>query len=147
MDIIHQVTISQIPDLTKPTYMYLDAIKPKDAQRCFIAVDKLLGVYQVASAPAEIFEIFCSSVTNSYRYSGVSSSMVAVRSTFMDSFITSTIILKNNLFYACFNSSNSKENWLEIDISSINNIHFSFSSLCTQPTSSALNIQFKVKFQ
>ena len=126
MDIIHQVVLKGFPTIANNarTIIKIDIIKPKDANRCFLCVDKFLGTYPVASTEKiDIFEIYCDAVQNSYLFNGVNDT-TALRSNLLDSFLTSTVVLDpvSGLTGAIFNSLNNKDNWLEIPIDRLNNL-------------------------
>ena len=153
MDIIHHVSLSNFPTIANNvwTSIKVDIIKPREANRCFICVDKLVGAYPIASIEKlDILEIFCDAVQNSYRYSGLNNNSTAVRSNLLDVFFTSTIVGPlsggGNIYVATYNILNNKDNWLEIPIDRLNNLQISFNSFTSNPAGAILHLHLKVKF-
>jgi hypothetical protein len=142
MDIIHQVVISNTLSFTSST-MFMDIIKPKEAMRAFICVDKFIASYVVAQDIVEIFELRCDAVQNSYRYNTASNSVT--RSDVVDTFLTTKIVASGAFYYAIFDALNNNDNWLEIDINRLPQIKFSFVSKATGAF--VFNLHLKVKFK
>lgn len=158
MDTIHQVVLSNFPSIEddKWTSIMIDTIKPKDATRCFMCVDKFVGYYPIQDIKFDFIEIYCDAVQNSYRYQGdASSTFMAVRNKIIDSFqttdITDTVhaVDQQNVhtFRAHYNVINNRENWLEIPIDRLNSLKFSFRSGTNAPAESSFNLHLKFKFQ
>jgi hypothetical protein len=147
METIHQIVISNPPDTSKPINIFVDVIKPKDATECFIALDKCVGVFDIPDTQFfGMIEIYSDSVQNSYKYDGKSGINMALRSNFVDSFVTQQVIGAVGKNIATFNSINSKDNWLQVDINRLPNIQFSFLTNSIAPTTATLNLQLKIKF-
>ncbi len=134
MDIIHQVVISETPNFSSNT-MFMDILKPKDAKRCFMCVDKFNASYPINAIavfnvfpPTEEFEVRCNAIQNSYRYDSVSK--MVLRSDLLDSFVTRDILSLTlggqTQNVAVFQVINSMNNWQEIDMNRLPQIKFTF---------------------
>lgn len=141
MENIHQVVISNTPSFTSVN-TFVDVIKPKNAKRAFICVDKFVANYQIPQQNVEIFEVHCDAIQNSYRYDALSNSIT--RSDLLDTFLTTTINGANVTYYANYNIINNKDNWLEIDMNRLPQLKFTFVSNCNGVY--LYNLHLKIKF-
>lgn len=141
MDNIYQVVISNTINFNSNT-MFMDIIKPKDAKRCFICVDKFNASYGIPQEIAEMFEVHCNAIRNSYRYNAVSHSVV--RSDLLDTFLTTSIIVDGGFHYANFNIINAKDSWMELDMNILPQIKFTFIS--SSNGAFIYNLHLKIKF-
>jgi len=155
MDTIHHIVISNTPSFTSVS-TFVDVIKPKDAKRCFMAVNKFNASYplnQIAVAnvfpPTEEFEVHCDAIQNSYRYNA--SSGIVARSDLLDTFVTKDIIpvtiLGQTEEIACFNIINLNENWMEIDMNRLPQLKFTFNNNLLNGGVYTFNLHLKIKFE
>ena len=136
MDTIHQVIITNSTSFISVKGIRVDILRPKEARRCFISVSKFNAIYPLLTSAGfnapftEEFSIYCDSIQNSYIFDQ-SSSMV-IRSNLLDTYVTTHIssptVLGVLSHVACFNVINNLDNWMEIDISRLNSLSFSFGS-------------------
>jgi hypothetical protein len=144
MDIIHQVVLSNTPSFTSNS-IFIDILKPKDAKRCFMCVDKFVASYTVTADIAEVFEVRCDAVQNSYRYSA--STKMVTRSDFVDSFLVAPVPSPSGLSHvALFNVINNKDNWLELDMNRLPQIKFAFVNSLAPGAIPTFFLHLKFKF-
>ena len=151
MDSIHQVALTNFPTIANyiQTIVKVDIIKPREANRCFLCVDKLIGAYPIAlTEKFDMLEIFCDAVQNSYRYNGLNNNSTAIRANLLDTFVSQAVVgpIGANFYVATYNTLNNNDKWLEIPIDRLNNLQFSFTSNTTNPVASVLHLHLKVKF-
>ena len=145
MDTIHQLIISNIQDISKPTPIFIDAMKPYNAQRCFICVDKFMANVQTNNITIAYIEAKIDNIQNSYRFNG---NNIILRSNILDVFSTSSITTVAGVNLGVFNAINNKDNWLEIPIDILNNLNLSFSYInILNPVNQLLYLHLKIKFQ
>jgi hypothetical protein len=151
MDIIHQVVISDTPSF-KSNSLFVDIIKPLDAKKCFLSVEKFNANYAISPVavlntfpPTEEFELHCDSVQNSYRYN--TAAKMVVRSTLVDTYLTRDIVDYNQQKIASFNVINGKDTWLQIDINKLPCLTFSFVNNLLPGENGFFNLHLKFKFE
>jgi hypothetical protein len=141
MDNIHQIVISNTPSFASVN-TFVDIIKPLGAKHAFICVDKFVANYQIPQQYAEIIEIHCDAVQNSYRYNAASNNVT--RSDLIDTFLTTTVNGAAGIYYASFNIINNKDNWMEIDINRLPQLKLTYVSNCNGAY--VYNLYLKIKF-
>ena len=115
-------------------FKMIDAIRPKEATTCYICVYKFeatvdIGEYKSgASEPiSDNVCIFVDGVENVYINDPNSNCIV--RSNLLDSYMVSYTMKNSNVtnkWYALYNTINSKDNWIKINISNLNNLIMRF---------------------
>jgi hypothetical protein len=154
MDIIHQVVISNTPSF-KGVTTFIDIMKPIDAKRAFICVNKFNASYPLQAVgpdtfpPTEEFEVRCDAIQNSYSYTAATG--MVTRSDLLDTFVTKDIsqfVLGGTTEQvACFNISNNNDNWMEIDLNRLPQIKFTFvNNLLANNQTFNFNLHLKVRF-
>jgi hypothetical protein len=153
MDIIHQVVISNTPSF-KGVTTFIDIIKPKDAKRAFICVDKFNASYPLNEIavnvfpPTEEFEVRCDAIQNSYSYSAATG--MVTRSDLLDTFVTKDIsqyvVLGTTQYIACFNIVNNKDNWMEFDMNRLPQLKFTFVNNLLANATYNFNLHCRVRF-
>ena len=149
MDTIHQLVITDT-NFNIHT-IFIDAIKPRGAKRCFICTDKFMGQYKMLAAndTFDMVEVHCNALQNSYRYN--TNSNAIIRNDVLDIFMTANAYIEAGNVNAVkiFNTVNNKDNWMEIDINTLPNLNISFvtSPVAIVNLSISYNLHLKIKFE
>ena len=108
----------------------IDNFKPRDAQRCFICVDKFHGSYkygtliQIRANAFHNISLSINGVQNSY--SNDPASKTIVRSNIVDSWMTNLFSEQTSGYYATYLYESNQPTWLEIAMSDLNNFQLKF---------------------
>ena len=136
MDRIHQLIITDTLSFDTIKNIQVDILRPKAARRCFVSISKFNTVYTIPllfgdTTPLnDEFSIYCDAIQDSYTYQR--SSATVIRSSLWDTFISSDVkslsLLGTVTCVAIFNVINNQDTWMEIDISRLNSLAFTFKS-------------------
>ena len=144
-------------------FKMIDAIRPKEATTCYICVYKFegtveIGEYKSGAEPlSDNLCLFVDGVENVYINDPNSNCIV--RSNLLDSYLQSlNIKVTGGKFYDLYNTINSKDNWVKINISNLNNLIMRFKTASLDDFANAIKytdivdkIQFllhlKIKFE
>lgn len=138
IDQIHNVVIIDNKSAGNYTRM-LDCFRPKEARRCFLSVSKFKATVNVTGLELGSHNIVLSVEGVENSYSNDINSKVIVRSSIIDAYSTSNILVvanspiaDRNGEYAYFNENNSTDTWIEISMNDLNNFRLSLKSASTQ---------------
>lgn len=113
----------------------IDALKPKTATRCFIAVDKFQASVDLDanfSHPAHNLALIIHGVQNAYTNDKNAAAQSIVRASIVDTFISNNFQNATEsvngvvTLYAIYNLQNFQDRWFEISLSDLNALRLSF---------------------
>lgn len=115
----------------------IDAFKPKDAQRCFICIEKFQASVEmdaVYNQPSHNIVLSIQGSQNSYVNDPPSG--IISRSSIVDSFLTGTFVTIGlglaAVKYAIYNAMNPRDRWIEIPMSDLNSFQIHMSTASNQ---------------
>lgn len=116
----------------------IDAFKPKDAQRCFICVEKFQASVDMAFnyfQPSHNIVLSIQGAQNTYVNDPPSG--IISRSTIVDTFLTATFAVMNagdhnGITYAVYNVINPRDRWIELPMSDLNSFRIQMSTASNQ---------------
>ena len=154
---IHNVIIMDNRNINN-YFKMIDAIRPKEATKCYISVYKFEATVKVVdvNVVSDNICIFVDGVENAYINDPYSNCIV--RCGLLDSYLSSNIKTTNGNTFALYNVNNSNDNWVKINPSSLNNLVMKFRTASTldfnnaiKYTDVAAQVQFflhlKIKFE
>ena len=154
---IHNVIIMDNRNINN-YFKMIDAIRPKEATKCYISVYKFEATVKVvdANVVSDNICIFVDGVENAYINDPYSNCIV--RCGLLDSYLSSSVKTTNGNTFALYNVNNSNDNWVKINPSNLNNLVMKFRTASTLDFNNAIkytdianSIQFflhlKIKFE